>query len=693
MQKSVVIQLQGGLDLITPAIGVPPGKCIAVKNYEVTVRGYRRCDGYEAFDGRPAPSSASYVVLSFDTGTAAISAGDTVTGATSGATGVAIYDATLESGSYGASDAAGFLVLYLASGTFLDDEALQVSAATRALANGAQVPSGAATTELHAAYLSDVKASLRSDIAAVPGAGGIRGIHVYQGDIYAFRNNSGNTKCVMHKATDSGWVEQSFGVTLDFDGGTVAFQEGETVTGGSSSHTATIERVVLMSGDWSSSNAVGYLVLSSASGTFTNNETLTGGTSGGDADADGTTSTIEIAPSGKIRCINHNFYGTSNLERMYAATSTGRAFEWDGSVMAPIRTGLSDVLDKPKFVGVHANHLLLGYDGGAVQFSATGLPLNFNPVDGAGEIGIGEDLTGIVSAASTATVVFAKNSIGYLTGTSSLNFVFDVITLEAGARADSAVMADEPLFLDNQGVRRLSTSQAFGDWKRGTLSRMVQPWIDGKKASGASVVGAQAVRNKDQYRLYFDDSDVLVVYLGRKDPEITSLTLGFTPTCVARGEDAAENEILFCGSDDGWVYRMDSDTAFNGGSIESYIRFPWQHQGDPNMQKRYHALRIELDSGDSETTLSAAVEYTYGDDELTPRPEDESLIPGSGGIWDVSRWDGFFWDAKVQSTLSVDLDGIGDNMSYAILSDQADEAPHTLSSATINFSQRRKKRR
>lgn len=47
----------GGLDLITPPIGVKAGRLLACKNYEVArQRGYSRMDGYEKYDGGPSPS-------------------------------------------------------------------------------------------------------------------------------------------------------------------------------------------------------------------------------------------------------------------------------------------------------------------------------------------------------------------------------------------------------------------------------------------------------------------------------------------------------------------------------------------------------------------------------------------------------------------------------------------------------------
>ena len=51
--KSFYFPLGGGLDLLTPAIQMQPGKVFDSQNYEPEVSGgYRRVDGYERVDGR-----------------------------------------------------------------------------------------------------------------------------------------------------------------------------------------------------------------------------------------------------------------------------------------------------------------------------------------------------------------------------------------------------------------------------------------------------------------------------------------------------------------------------------------------------------------------------------------------------------------------------------------------------------------
>ena len=92
MQRQDIVIMQGGIDLITQAIALKPGYLIASQNYESEMRGYRRCQGYERFDGMPAPSEAVYSTLDFDSASQAITAGETVTGSLSGAEAVVLAD-------------------------------------------------------------------------------------------------------------------------------------------------------------------------------------------------------------------------------------------------------------------------------------------------------------------------------------------------------------------------------------------------------------------------------------------------------------------------------------------------------------------------------------------------------------------------------------------------------------------------
>ncbi|MDO8534624.1 MAG: hypothetical protein Q7S17_07785 [Xanthobacteraceae bacterium] len=211
MSEQKFYPLRGGLDLATPMVEMVPGHVIRADNYEPVERGYRRVDGHERFDGKPKPSAASYWVIDFDAGTAAVGAFAVLTGETSGATAKVLVGSKVRTGTYGASTAAGFIVLYQVTGTFLDNENLQVDAATRCVANGS--------------------------------------------------------------AISKGTLDQDY--ILHFDAGTVLIVEDDIVTGATSAATGVaLFDMTILTGTVDTSDAAGYLVLVALSGTFADNENL-----------------------------------------------------------------------------------------------------------------------------------------------------------------------------------------------------------------------------------------------------------------------------------------------------------------------------------------------------------------------------------------------------------------------------------
>lgn len=693
MQEERVVPLLGGLDLVTPNVSKRPGSCIAAQNYESAVQGYRRMDGYERIDGHPQPHLASYWLLDFDSGSTQIMEGDTVTGDTSGATGVALYDATATTGTWGGGDAAGTLILYNVSGTFQDNEGLEVSASNVATADGTTTERGAADDTNDTTYLRAAIEARRTPVSAPTGSGAIRGVCTYGGVVYCFRDNAGGTAGQMYKATASGWSLQSLGRIVDFTGGgTAAIAEGDTITGATSAATATVERVILQSGTWSGGDAAGYLVLSGQSGTL-QAENLDTGTQANIATIAGDSSAITLPAGGTYHAIEHNFYGTSALRRLYFVNGQGYAHEWDGSVLAPIKVpGLSSANDTPNFVGEHSNHLLLAYPGGTVLISGTGLPLSYISTDGATEIGLGMDITGLQSRTRKATVIAARNRIGYLTGSDSTDFNFQYITEESGVVANTMQAIGDIKFLDDIGVRGLSAAQEFGDWNMRTDTDLVEPLFREKRAGNATAVGAMRVKSKNQYRLFFDDKTVICTYYGRQRPETMQFLLDFTPSCVFSGELPNGDEILLAGSSDGMVYRMDVGTSADGEEIEAFIMPAFDHMGAPNLAKRFHRCLISVADGGTELNLFHAANYSYGDANLPESVEQAISLPGSGGFWDVFTWDNAHWDRGVQTEAFAEMEGIGFNVSNALAHVSTYEQPHTLTSLSIFWTPRRKRR-
>jgi hypothetical protein len=88
-----VVKMVGGWDQLTPTLSLAPGALRDVTNYELSALpggGYSRIGGYERVDGRTSPSAASYSVVQVSSFTNTPTVGQTLTGFTSGATGVIV---------------------------------------------------------------------------------------------------------------------------------------------------------------------------------------------------------------------------------------------------------------------------------------------------------------------------------------------------------------------------------------------------------------------------------------------------------------------------------------------------------------------------------------------------------------------------------------------------------------------------
>lgn len=668
MQKPVTIPLMGGLDMVSSALAKKSGFCISVDNYESVRKGYKRRRGYERFDGQAKPSEAGPLKdINFDAGTTEPSVNDKIVGATSGAVGYLHADAIVTSGSWVGNDAAGYFLARNVTGTFVDDEDLEVSASKIAEADGTQTEPVYESDDAEENFRQAAIEQARTLIAKVPGSGSVLGVFTLNGSTYAVRDNVGGTAAVLHKATTTGWSSQSLGHTIDFTSATAAFVEAETLTGGTSGATATIERVVLTSGAWDGTGA-GYLVLSSISGTF-QSETVT--SASGSATAGGAQDAITLPAGGRYYTVDHNFFGQSGKRRIYGVSGTTYAFEWDGTVFAPIRTGLSEALDKPTHVAVLSNHLFLAYTGGSLLFSATGLgtstaSISFLALDGAGELTLGQDPTGMLRESKTALIVTGRNCVAYIMGYDKNDMALRFVSEDSGAISDTLQVVGPVMFMDDIGMRRMRASRSIGDWSIDIATPQIEPLFETKRNGGVTPIASFRNRRKEQYVVLFSDGTVLNVYLGRRDPEPMTQTLGFTPTCATSGEDSSGDEIILAGDDEGWVYELDAGQSDDGTAMEFYLKLPFSHLSTPDTVKRWHSALLEAESDAAQVDVAAYFDFDYGAADGDDGASDDLSIYGQGGYWDISTWNEFYWDAPVHNRARVDIQGRGANCSMTI---------------------------
>lgn len=682
------VVLRGGLDLVTPALATPAGRCIAAVNYEAGAQGYTRFAGFERFDGQLRPSESSYWVLHFVTGTAAISAGDIVVGGTSAAQGKALYTATVESGSYGGSNAAGYVVLAFVSGDFVTTETLKVLGVTKSVSSGLAIENGAESDENNATWSQAAIEAARTLIQQVPGSGNVTGAALYAGALYAFREDSltAPTLTRMYKSTASGWELQDLGRYAAFtSGGTYELVPGNTIIGASSGATALIVGVVTTSGTYAGGTATGFITLINQSGNFTATENLNVGANLNVATITTNSIANALLPGGTFKGIVYNFYGDANAERAYFVDGVNPAFEWDGVVMLPIS---AQQATPPIDIAAHKERLWLAFDRGMLDGSVLGVPVSYDGTLGAVEFGLGSDITGLMPEYVNALIVFCADRVKVLYGNDAADFDMQPVSTDVGALKNSIIMMDAPVFFDDRGLRDLRTTQSYGNFIQGSLTELIKPLLEAKRKAGVSVTCSMRVRRLDIYRIFFDDDSALSVYFGNpkmKECMVLDLTMPARGCCT--GKDGSLKESAFFYSDDGYIYQMDAGTSFDGEELSAYVRLAFNASKSPNFNKRYQQAIIETDANPS-ASLAVTAAFSYGDPDLPAVAEQDFTVQGGGGFWDEANWNETYWDNPVKGRALAYIDGLGFNISMTIGTQATYERQHTIHGLILTYSMR-----
>lgn len=694
--------LAGGLDLVTSPLAMKAGRALAGYNYEPVDDGYKRIDGLERFDGQPRPSAASYVFLRFDAGNTALTAGQVVTGLTSGATGKLLIAGVLESGTYGGSDAAGYLVLGAVTGSYDDNEALQVGGVTKATAADDSIEFGAPTDANNVTWARLAIETARALIQPVPGSGRILGVWMFKGVVYAWRNNAGATAAVMYKSTSSGWSAVALGLTLPFtSGGVTEITAGQTITGATSGATAVLTRVVKTSGTWAGGDAAGYFVMATKTGNFVA-ENINVGASPNLATIAANATATTFSPNGRYELTNHNFYGGSTTEAMYGVNGVDKAFEFDGTIFSPISTGRGD--DKPIHIAVSGERLYLALRGGVFDCCVTGTPQVFDGTLGAAEFGVGHEITGLVGDVLDALFVFANSLVKVLYGRSSTDFVLKTLSGSAGGIEWTMQDIINLTYLDQGGIRNTNATQNYGNFSIGTQSRYIRKLLDRKKKNGVTPIASLRCRRKTQYRLFYDDGTGLIMYLGKTRneggeavsvPEILPFDLSFEISCCCSVEDTDETERMFVGSETGgYVYELDAGTSIDGQPLESALRLAFDACKAPSRNKRFHMMFLDVDKpasaadGGTDLSLRLSAEFSYAAPDQPPVREQSFAVTGGGGFWNENDYNDFYWSQEVFGRAVAHIDGQGTNISPSLYCSATYEQPHTIHSYELRYSYR-----
>jgi hypothetical protein len=675
------VSYPGGLDLTTPSLRLPPGTLRDAQNFECAQSGgYSRIDGYERFDGQAAPSAATFLVIQIAAFTNVPTVGQTVTQASSGATGtiIAVVTAPLP-----------YVAVTQVTGVFDSVGALTTAGPVAVgTATTVAILLNAQTRAIYTAVAADVYRAL---IAAVPGSGNVLGTvgMVFGGidNTYAFRANTDGTAILLYKSTTAGWVLVPYFNAVNFTtGGTAVPLDGDTITQGGV--TATIQRVVWQSGAWTGSAIGNFVITNPTGGNFASGAATT--TSGATVTLSGVQTAITMAPGGRFEFTKCNFSGQLVTRRIYGCDGVNKCFEFDGTTLVPIATGLSP--DAPTHVYFHNNYLFSSQQSSLLG-CGPGTPFKWDVIDGGFEIATGDQVNGFVTlpgSQTTATLaVFLQSNTAFLYGTDPTTFNFVTFNNNIGALAYTAQNLFDTFFLDPLGVVTLRTTLNWGNFLPTTLTKNLLPFILQERTK----LTASAInRAKSQYRLFFNDGAALYVtminqqYLGAAPMLFPNPVFTCDETLLADGTEAT-----YFGSTDGqgFVYQLDKGTSLDGAELYAFITTAVDPVKSPRILKRFRAGSIEVQGAGY-----AEIQYGYALGYANPLVEQPAPIAAALNLsqlahWDQMTWDNFVWDGTNLLPTDVDETGTAENIQVTISSGTNYIASYTLNSVIHHYSMRR----
>lgn len=663
--------LAGGLDQVTPTLSLRPGVARDSVNFEVSITGgYSRIAGYERFDGRTAPSSASYTAVTV-TSVAGVSELSSIRNGPSTATGVV------------AAIAGNTLIYTKAVGAFAVGDSLYVGATLIGTVVDAAF---SLTPKLQAEYNALSADVYRADIAVVPGAGPIRGVAFLTDTVYAWRNNADNTQMAIYKSTSSGWTAVPLGFELGFNTGVgAAVTQGDTVTNAAATATGVVARVVLESGtSWVGGS--GRLILSSVTGTWAAADQIRVGAAQ-QATATGPAAAITLAPSGRVETVQANMGGAYGTTRLYGADGVNRGFEFDGVTYAPVNTGMA--LDKPEHVAVHKNYLFFSFQS-SVQNSAIAGPFVWSAVLGSNEIVLPEDVTSFQSmpgdSSTAALAIYTKNNTHLLYGVASGSWNLVPYDKGTGAAAYTSQTLNDAYALDDRGIVALTTSRNFGNFDSATLTLPIRPFVQARRnlavASGLS-------REKSQYRVFYSDGYGLYVTVDDGRVRGSMPVLFPNPvTCWCEAESTSGVESSYFGSSNGMVYRLDSGTDFDGVAVNERLQLNFNSQGNARVLKRYRRASLEI-SGSGYSSFDFGYRLGYQSTSIDQPGNASYEATLTQALWDSFLWDSFIWDGQTLNPTEVECNGTAENISLVVSSFNRFNQPYTINSVTLHHSTRR----
>ena len=395
-----------------------------------------------------------------------------------------------------------------------------------------------------------------------------------------------------------------------------------------------------------------------------------------------------------------------------------RLFNFDGTDKIVITTGTSNpqILNSSfstsvvnasgtanfKFVEIFKNHIFFSGDSSnkqQVSFMGPNLTNDFTSGNGGGTIKVDTEIVGLRTFRNSL-IIFGRDKIFKVTGTSSANFAVTPVTRNIGCIDSRSIqeLGGDVVFLAPDGLRTIAGTERIDDTELGTVSKQVQKRINEITTHN---INSLVIRSKSQYRLFFptsadqdENSSRGLISVIKANPNTGALGFEYSDmqglkVSSADSEFISGTETGVSGGYDGFVYKQESGNVFTQAestvNISGVYRSPDMTMGDPGIRKSMQKVIWNIDPGGT-LASSFLLEYDFSDDEV-PQPEPYSLSI-TGNIAQYGLTESTYGSAVYGSTgsdlIRQPVEGSGFTIAAKIL-DATNNSPVALKGFEMEF--------
>lgn len=388
------------------------------------------------------------------------------------------------------------------------------------------------------------------------------------------------------------------------------------------------------------------------------------------------------------------FPDTSSELILVTAGGADKAIWFDGTKFTKINDFFSGVY--PTSIEVLPSKILaMGYPNGSTMYSALNSAHDFDVSSGGAEIALGDPILGILVQPNESHVIFQRNKVHVIYGTSPADFRKTILSSRAGALPRTIQNYMEPMFVSDKGLTLLSRVQQFGDFEQANVTQRVERVMNAQRAL---ITCAYSVGEKNQYRLCYEDgSGIIATFDNGAVVGFSTFDTGVKVVRVAstcKQNDGKER--IFFGSDDGYVYEADKGNSFDGDEYTSVCRPAFNFIGNtkyrnPEMRKRFKKLMLEVRTRGI-SSIRLAPELDFDGVETPAHTVIDNRFIGPGGYWGEGIWGEFVWSAATVLQVEFYLTAVARNISPTFFSTSRVESPHTMNSLLVEYANRGSRR-